>query len=344
MKAGDPVLDLFSADLAAAKSDYEKSMAGWEHDRKELERAEKLRKTEPPAISERDYLSLVNDEKVSRTDAKVASDKLQVYGLTPAEIERVPEEAGTQKARITARATIDGVVVKRDAVQGNLTDPTDVLLVIAPLERLWVYGNVYPNDTTKVELGQRWVVRLLGTGREIPTMIDAISSDIDPVTRTLKIRGEIPNPDRSIKAGSLVGGYVEIPAGAGETVLPRQAMISTDGHDYVFVLRSPKALASASTGALPAVTGEGEEPFVFQRRPIRVAREYHDRVVVNKSERAGEGIEPGEIVASRGALVLSQLYEDASATRQFVAPAGAAAGGSEAGGDLTAPEAGVTIR
>jgi cobalt-zinc-cadmium efflux system membrane fusion protein len=346
--AGDPLLDLFSADLAAAKSDYEKTQAKWEHDRRELERAERLRKTEPPAISERDYLALVNDEKVSRTEAKVAGDKLQVYGLSLAEIERVPAESGTQKARLTARATIDGLVVKRDAVKGNLYDTDDVLLVIAPVERLWVYGHVYPSDAKYVTPGLKWIVRLQGTQKDIPTTVEAVASDIDPVTRTLRIRGQLPNDDGSVKAESLVGGYLEIPVGPGDTILPREAMVATDGNDYVYVLRSgdPEAATGAESSSAP--TGE----LVFERRVVHVVRERADVVVLapfQELQRAGGtiegvGVRPGERVAGRGALILAQLYEEAESSRPQVASPPATTPAESAAGDLTAPRAGVTIR
>ena len=37
VKKGDPLVDLFSTDLAAAKSDYETAEVQWKHDRKVLE-------------------------------------------------------------------------------------------------------------------------------------------------------------------------------------------------------------------------------------------------------------------------------------------------------------------
>ncbi len=346
VKAGDKLLDLFSADLAAAKSDYEKSQAKWEHDRRELERAERLRKSEPPAISERDYLALLNDEKVSRTDAKVAADKLLVYGLSEEEVEKVPQESGTEKAQLIARSTIDGVVVRRDAVQGNLYSTDDVLLVIAPIERLWVYGQVYPSDAKFVKAGQNWVVRLQGTQKDIPTTVEAVASDIDPDTRTLRIRGPLPNDDGTVKAGSLVAGYLEVPASPGDTILPREAMVATDGNDYLFVL------TSAGTGSKQegASTSDGE--LVFERRAVQVVRERSDHVVLQPLQivkRPGGlvetiGVKPGEKVAGRGALILSQLYEDAESSRPATESHAVLQATDSATGYLTAPKAGVTIR
>ncbi len=303
VKAGDPLVDVFSAELAAAKSDYEKAQAYWLHDKKELERAERLFHDKPPAISEKEYLGIANDEKVSRAEAKVAADKLIVYGVPAAEIPRVPNEVGTEKAKMTLLAPAGGVVIRKEVVQGNRYNDTDVLLVIAPLDHFWVWGNVYPSDATRVAIGQRWVVRCPMLDKEVVSTIESITSEIAQDTKTVRIRTEIPNVGGRLKADLLVGGYVEIPPVPGRVVIPRPAMVSGDGADYVFVAR-PRT--------------DEKEPLQFERRTIRVVEEYHDKVIVS------EGLQAGDIVATRGSLLLSQMYEDA-ATVEPAAPLSAVA-------------------
>jgi multidrug efflux pump subunit AcrA (membrane-fusion protein) len=83
----------------------------------------------------------------------------------------------------------------------------------------------------------------------------------------------------------LVRGTVMIPPRKGRTVIPRNAMVVTDADSYVFVR-------------------VGQSPDRYVRRGIEVAKEYHDRVIVQS------GLAPGEVVAARGSLLLSQMYED----------------------------------
>jgi multidrug efflux pump subunit AcrA (membrane-fusion protein) len=64
-------------------------------------------------------------------------------------------------------------------------------------------------------------------------------------------------------------------------------VVVNDGDSYVFVR-------------------VGKSPDRFVRRKIEPAKEYHDQVIVQS------GLEPGEIVAARGSLILSQMYEDRS--------------------------------
>lgn len=289
VKAGDPLVDLFSADLAAAKSDYEKAQARWQHDKGELARAEKLFHETPRAISEKEFLSIANDEKVSRAEAKVAADKLLVYGVSPDELPRVGDEVGTEKAKMTLLAPSGGVVIRKDVVRGNRYEDSDVLLVIAPLDHLWVWGNVYPADAAEVAIGQRWIVHCPTRDKDTPCEVESMTSEVAPDTKTVRIRSRIDNENGRLKANMLVSGYLEIPPSPGRTVIPRLAMVSVDGADYAFV-------------AKPGPDGSSR----FERREVRVAQEDHDKVILN------EGLTPGERVATRGSLLLAQLYEDAA--------------------------------
>ena len=124
---GEPLVEIFSIDLAKAKSDYEKFDAQWDRDKKQLARSEELLKKK--AISEKDYLEDVNAERKSRVDQKVALDTLLLYGVSPEEIQNVAKEEGEQKGHMTVRSPVDGIVISRDVeVAGQLYDASSILL------------------------------------------------------------------------------------------------------------------------------------------------------------------------------------------------------------------------
>ncbi len=300
VNAGDPLVDLFSAELALAKGGYENKVAQWKHDKAELDRATELLKTN--AVSQQQFLLISNDEKKSDTEAKISRDMLLVYGLTEAEIDGVPKEDGTKKAMMTLRAPSAGVVIARDAVQGNLADDNDVLLTIAPLDHFYVYGYVYPSDASRVSLGLDWVIDCPFAGMKQRAKILSITSEIDKETKTLRIRTLIENTENRIKADMLVTGYVEIPPPPGHhhTVIPRLAMVSSDGGDYAFVL-------------IPNASADDKGAMRFERRRVRVIHEGSEGVVVAESGKEGQDLKPGEQVATKGSLLLQQIYEDSVA-------------------------------
>lgn len=283
---GDALIDLYSKELAEAKRQYEIERIQWVHDHNLLLARENLLKTS--AISQNLYLETANAELKSRREMEIARDSLFVFGLSEDEIGRVEKEVGAQKARMTLRAPAEGIVIERDAVAGNLYDENDTLMTIAPDDRLWVWGHVFESDLSLVHMGQEWEIHFSYLEETVMGKILYVSNRVDPASRSVKIRTTIPNPEGRLKADMLVRTRIRIPPVPGRTVIPRSAVVVTDGHNYRVFVRVPAA-------------GDG---LTFERRTVSVAHEKDDFVVV------GKGLEPDTEVATVGALVLNHIFED----------------------------------
>ena len=206
------MLEVSCAKLADAKNDYELAAAEWAHDKKDLDFIRSRLKE--GLIASKSVRDVENDEALSRTKAKVARDRLLVYGLTEAEIADIKNQDGVEKAKMTLRAVADGVLVKRDVVRGNLYDPRDTLLTIVPLDHLWVRGNVDEEDAERIEVGQplKVIFPFASSGREIAGKVDFIDRTIDAGTRKARFRTTISNPRGRIKAGAYVKVEVQVAA------------------------------------------------------------------------------------------------------------------------------------
>ncbi len=285
IKKGDPLVDLESTDLAEAKAVFEETSAQLEHDKRQLERLTGLYKKK--AIAEKDYHDAVNEEMQSRLEFKRARDKLQIFGLDENQIRAIQDEDGTQKARMTLRSPSDGIIIARNAVQDNLYDAGTVLLTIAPLTHLWVKGNVYESDEDRVEVGQSWEIRFpyLPGNNVVRATIEHIDQRVDPVTKTVQIRSSIPNLGGRLKADMLVRSAVLIPPVPDHTEVPRIAVVVADSDAYVFVRVST-------------------HPSRFERREVEIVQELHDMVIISS------GLSEGEMIATRGSLLLAQMFED----------------------------------
>jgi cobalt-zinc-cadmium efflux system membrane fusion protein len=167
----------------------------------------------------------------------------------------------------------------------------DLLMKIAPLERLWVRGSVSELDAEKVRVGQKLRVIFPYSARTIDAAVDYIDKAIDADSRSAKFRTTIDNPDGQLKAGMFVRVELELPPTEGRTLIPRVAMVSVDRFDYVFV----------------KVEGK---PGQFERRQIFVAKESNDVVIVETPSKDHPGVKPGEQVATVGSLILEQMFED----------------------------------
>jgi cobalt-zinc-cadmium efflux system membrane fusion protein len=298
VQKGDPLVDLFSTELAAAKNDFQTAYVQWKHDVRLLELRERLRKEN--AIAEQLLVDTRNDESKSRLAYTTAKEKLLVFGVPEEQITPLIEHLGDEpipkdlhaigdKAKMTRLSPVDGIVIERNAVPGNLYDNNDVLMVIAPLDHLFVWVNVYEADQAKVAVAQEIDVRFPFLERTISSKVQYVASEVSKDTRAIKLRTSVPNPDGKLKADMLVQATLKIPPVKGQTVIPRLSMVVMNGDEYAFVQKE---------------TSGSKNIEQFERRRLVVAEERDDHVVVKS------GLRPGEQVAANGSLVLAELYEN----------------------------------
>lgn len=122
-------------------------------------------------------------------------------------------------------------------------------------------------------------------GRVFEGKLTAINSEIDPVTRNIRLQGTLHNPDGALRPGMFA--RVILSLGAAEEVvrIPATSLIAAPYGDSVFVIEE-----EAAEG--------GAKKTVAKQRFVRVGRAQGDFVAVT------EGLKPGETVVSAGAFKL----------------------------------------
>ena len=298
---GDPLYDLKSVELASAKTDCRIKYVQWDHDRKYLAARELLVKE--ARITQKEWTDTQNDEKKSRLDYLNSRELLATYEISNQQIDKLLEGLGDdrQKAieatvntqdisKMTVCSKYDGIVVERDVVPGNFYDTKDVLLTISPMDKLWVWGDVFESDQDKVHLGQKWDILFQFSNEAFEGEVESIANGVDPETRTVRIRASIPNPGKNLKARMLVRATIQIAPAPNDTVIPRNALVVLNGDYYAFV----------------EVGSSGEDADLFERRKLEIEQENYDVVIVK------QGLKPGDRVVCNGSLILAQMYEDQS--------------------------------
>jgi membrane fusion protein, heavy metal efflux system len=288
VKKGEPLIEYYSTDLAEAKNACEIERIQWVFWNNLLKVKEGLAKSN--AVSKQSYLETQNEEMKSLREYEVARDKLLVYGLTEEEVVKVKDEVGAQKARMTFRSPASGIVISRDVVPGNIYDDDDTLLVIEPMDHLWVWGNVFESDLGLIKLGQSWEIEFPFQKERQHGKVEHISNNVDPGTHAVRVRTSIANNEGRIKSEMLVRGCLEIPPDPRRTVIPRSALVVSAGQYHAYA-------------KLPG------SPPRYQRVEVDVAQEKDDHVVLES------GLKPGDEVVSVGALMLDQMFDNALVTR-----------------------------
>ena len=106
------------------------------------------------------------------------------------------------RGRYVLSAPFAGTVVARDAVIGRTATTGQVLMQVADLSNMWAILEVPESDAALVQPGQKVALRfdaLKGETRE--ATIGRVADSVDPQTRTVRVRVDLPNADRRLKAG-----------------------------------------------------------------------------------------------------------------------------------------------
>lgn len=239
---GQPLIEIESNELgealAALLSARANLIAAEHHATRETALGQKQLSSAPVVESAR------ASAKALQAETQGAEQRLLAMGLTANEIDGLA--GGNGPRRITLRAPISGEVVERYAVLGQVVDPTQPILRIADLSRLWVELDLFERDLSKVQAGDG--VEILSEtypGRVFNGQVSYINATIDTATRTAKVRIEVPNPERLLRPGQFVHARIAL-RGTQEPVvgIPGKAVLQVEGENCVFVQTGKETYAA----------------------------------------------------------------------------------------------------
>lgn len=173
-----------------------------------------------------------------------ARENLTLLGMSPADIDTVLRTRQPLRA-FSLRAPIAGYVTRREVVPGAYVTPETVLYEITDLSRVWVIASV---DLTQLPGLHRGMTATFipDDGPEVSTHVTFIDPIVSLDTRTARARLEISNRNLSLRPGQWgrarfdVNPSTTTPRDASvsrELVVPRDAVIDTGTHRYVFIDR-----------------------------------------------------------------------------------------------------------
>ena len=164
-----------------------------------------------------------------------AKQRLELWGI-PAE--HIAELVQTGKATRTLmlHAPFDGVVLERSAFPGQYLTPEMTAFKLADLSRIWVLGSIFEYELSQIHLGQEAEIQF-PYGKSTQTLkgkITYIAPEIDPQTRRVKIRVELPNPGGLLKPETFV--TIVLATGGGKVLaIPKEAVIDTGAKRYAIL-------------------------------------------------------------------------------------------------------------
>ncbi|MCL4692591.1 MAG: efflux RND transporter periplasmic adaptor subunit [Candidatus Hydrogenedentes bacterium] len=268
-------------------------------------------------------------KQTARTTLEAARNKLRRWGLTDEQIAEA-ESQGTVSDHITIYAPMGGTVIERMGQEGMYVETGTKIYTIADLNEVWVMLDAYESDLPWLHYGQNVEFTTEAyPGEVFSGVIAFIDPILDEMTRTVKVRVNVPNPDGRLKPEMFVratvrsniatGGRVMDPGLAGKWISPMHPEIVKEGPGSCDIC-GMALVPAEKLGYVPAEANEEDMPLaipasaalltgkravVYVEVPETEKPTYEGREVL-LGARAGDyyivrsGLSEGELVVTNG--------------------------------------------
>jgi RND family efflux transporter MFP subunit len=271
VKQGQPMLTIYSPEMLA--SQQELLLAA---------RARDLMRNNPLASAAEHGNSLF----------EAARRRLELWQLKDDQIEQVLK-TGQPIHSVTLYAPSSGFVTERKAFPNQKVTPDSDLYTITDLSRIWIVADVFESDITSIKVGDATYVSFPnGNTPPLAAKVTYIQPQVDPTTRTLKVRLDAPNPGLRMKPDMYVNVEFGI-AEAKQLVVPAEAVLDTGDRQTVFV-----------------DLGDG----YLEPRQVMLGERYGDRVAIIR------GVAAGDRVVSSGTFLIDSESQLKAAAGGMGAP------------------------
>jgi membrane fusion protein, heavy metal efflux system len=176
--------------------------------------------------------------------------------------------------RITARNAAPGLLVQ----PGNAPAP----FTVADINIMWMLANVAETDSPAFRVGQQVQVKISAfPDRMFDGRITTIGAMVDPSTRRVLVRSEINDPQHELRSGMFANFTISVAAPARSPAVPLAGVAREgDGTQTIWVTADRR---------------------LFTRRTVRIGEQSDGyRQIL-------EGVQVGELVATEGAIFLSNM-------------------------------------
>jgi membrane fusion protein, heavy metal efflux system len=279
VKAGDVLFTIDSPDLLQAESTLLATAGVLELQKRTLARATGLLKAGGSA--QKDVDQSTSDEQTAEGNFKAARDAVRIFGKTDAEIDQIVEKRKVDSVLLVP-SPISGRIVARSAAPGFLTQPgtAPAPYAVADLSTMWMIANVIEADAPAYKLGQSVEVTVPAYPDTVfKGRVTTLGSIIDPNTHRQLVRSQIDDPKHLLRSGMFASFVIRVGDPMPSLAVPANGVVREgDGTMTVWVTSDSRH---------------------FTKRTVKVGLQQDDWSQIL------EGLQPGEIVVTDGAVFLS---------------------------------------
>ena len=286
VKKGQTLFTIDSPDLLQAESTLIAAAGVLEFTTRNLARLKQLYTTK--AISQRDLEQAVSDQQTAEGNVRAGRDSVRLFGKSEAEIDSIIAKRMADPILVVP-SPISGRITARNAAPGLYVQPGNAPapFAVADVSTMWMLANVAETDSPDFKVGQEVKVRIMAfPSRVFDGRISTISSTVDPNTHRVWVRSEVADPHHELRAGMFATFVIRTADPVRAVAIPLDGVVREgDGTMTVWITADRRR---------------------FTKRTVRIGLQQDGyRQIL-------EGLQPGELVATEGALFLSNALATAS--------------------------------
>lgn len=227
----------------------------------------------------------VEAQEYNNLSPEQIASKIQTLGLPADTVAKLDTDSKNSNL-FPLRSPLDGIVVERKVVPGEVVDSTTTVFVVSNVQQMWLILNVRQDEAKYLSLGQKVLFQPTDSKNEpeIRGSLAWISTAADDETRTVKVRVNIPNEDGRLRANTFGTGRIVLRNEPNATIVPSEA-VHWDGCCNVVFVRDKNFFKEGA-------------PKFFHIRKVRLGVQEGDVTEIIA------GLAPGEVVASKNSVVL----------------------------------------
>ena len=236
VRRGEALALVASPDFAADISALRKAEATARNARRIATLDEQLFKND--AIARRDLEQAQTDAISAESDRETAVQQLRSLGVDDRTISDIEQNKPVENLGGVIRSPISGTVVERLVSPGQLLQAaTTPAFTVADLSSVWVMANVFEADLPSVRTGDTADI-ITGSGQTLKGRVDYIAALVDPNTRAVSVRLNVPNPGEVLKRDLYVRVQIHSQVQASGILVPVSAVLRDDENlPFIFVTK-----------------------------------------------------------------------------------------------------------
>jgi cobalt-zinc-cadmium efflux system membrane fusion protein len=286
VKKGQTLFTIDSPDLLAAESNLIAAAGVLDLTTRSLARLQELYKTR--AVSQAQLEQAMSDQQTAEGNLRAGRDAVRIFGKNEAEIDKIVADRLADPTLVVA-SPIDGRVTDRNASPGLFVQPGNppAPFTVANVDTMWMLANVAETDSPAFRVGQPLQVKISAfPDRVFDGKVTTVGASVDPNTRRVLVRSEIKDPQHELRSGMFANFVIAIGAPVQSPAVPINGVVREgDGTQTVWVTSDRRR---------------------FTQRTVKIGiqREGYRQII--------EGLQAGELVATDGAIFLSNMLAIAS--------------------------------